>query len=114
MDAYERLRSYSSVFSRGVVYGIIENDDYSRQNTVIERYDCNTKANTYYDYIKYIYKSIAKDYRCEYVYKNEIINNILLKQYGTESTVAINEFRVHNSIVDLALFNGESKAFEKS
>lgn len=58
-----------------------------------------------------MYTSIAKDYRCEYVYKNELIK-YLISQYGTKETTAYNEFHVGDSIVDIALFNGESKAFE--
>lgn len=67
---------------------------------------------SYYDYLLYLYKYIAKCYRCEYVYKNEIINQLLLKAYGTRDTIAFNEFRIGNSIVDFAMMNGESKAFE--
>lgn len=109
----ERLRSYSSIFSRRVFSDIIEYDDYTRLNTLFNRYDSSSdQFCSYFDYIKYIYRVIAKEYRCEYIYKNEIINKLLIKEYGTKNTVAINEFRVQNSIVDFALFNGESKAFE--
>ena len=108
----DRLRSYSLVFSRNVFSDILNYGDYSKLNILIERYDKNKKKLTYYNYIKYLYKTIAKSYRCEYIYKNEIISNLLLKEYGTKNTIAINEFRVNKSIVDFALFNGESKAFE--
>lgn len=109
----ERLRSYSSIFSRSVFSDIIEYDDYTRLNTIFSRYDSKKEYfSTYFDYIKYIYRIIAKEYRCEYIYKNEIINKLLISKYGTKNTIAINEFRVQNSIVDFALFNGESKAFE--
>jgi hypothetical protein len=37
---------------------------------------------------------------------------LLLKEYELSSTIAINEFRVGNSIVDIAMFNGVSRAFE--
>ena len=37
---------------------------------------------------------------------------MLLNQYGVKDTIAINEFRVGNSIADIVLFNGSSKAFE--
>ncbi len=109
----EQLRSYSSVFSRRAFSDIIEYDDFSKLDILFDRYDSNNKRiETYYEYIKYIYKILVKNYRCEYVYKNEIINELLIKKYGTQSTIAINEFRVQGSIVDIALFNGESKAFE--
>ena len=69
----ERLRSYSSIFSRSVFSDIIEYDDYTRLNTIFNRYDSKKEyLATYFDYIKYLYRTIAKDYRCEYIYKNEI------------------------------------------
>ena len=109
----ERLRSYSSVFSRRVFSDIINYSDFSHLNWLYTTYDHSLKGiESYYDYILYIYKFIAKCYRCEYIFKNEIINQLLLKKYGTKNTIAFNEFRIGNSIVDLAMMNGESKAFE--
>ena len=37
---------------------------------------------------------------------------MLIKQYGLKNSVIINEFRVSNSIADIVMFNGTSKAFE--
>lgn len=108
----ERLRAYASVFSRNVFYDIIKFGDFSRIDTLLGKYDCGRDFSTYYDYIRYAYRALSKNYRCEYIYKNELINKLLLKQYGTKDSVAINEFRAGESIVDLAVFNGESKAFE--
>ena len=109
----ERLRSYSSVFSRKVFSDIINYSDFSHLNWLYTTYDQSLKGiESYYDYILYLYKFIAKYYRCEYIYKNEIINQLLLKSYGTKNTIAFNEFKIGNSIVDFAMMNGESKAFE--
>lgn len=112
-EPLERLRSYSSVFTRKVFFDILVYHDFSHLNWLYETYDhCQTKVESYYEYLLYIYKIITKSYRCEYVYKNEIINQLLLKDYGTKKTIAFNEFRIGNSIVDFAMMNGESKAFE--
>lgn len=109
----ERLRSYSSIFSRSVFSDIIDYNDYTRLNILLKRYNSSQKHfQTYFDYIKYAYHTIARKYRCEYVYKNEIISKLLIRKYGTKNTIAINEFHVRSSIVDFALFNGDSKAFE--
>lgn len=111
----ERLRSYASIFSSTSFARLLKNEDFDFINKKIERYDSNkigTKFITYSDYIRYIYNSMKKDYRCEYVYKNELINELLLKKYGTDNTVVINEFKVGNSVADMVLFNGTSKAFE--
>lgn len=111
----DRLRSYSSVFSSTSFQRLLQYDDYSFLNTKIERFDksrIGKSINTYYDYIQFIYRSLTKQYRNEYVYKNTFVNKLLLEQYGVKNTVAINEFRVGNSIADIVLFNGTSKAFE--
>lgn len=109
----ERLRSYSSVFTRKVFSDILDYHDFSHLNWLFMTYDQHQKGiESYLDYLLYLYKYITRFYRCEYVYKNEIINKLLLKTYGTKNTIAFNEFRIGNSIVDFAMMNGESKAFE--
>ena len=108
----DRLRSYSSAFSRSVISSIIRFSDFTRLDWLSERYDGELDDCTYLTYLSYIYKTLSRFYRCEYVYKNEIINQLLLKKYGTKHTVAFNEFKVGDSIVDFAMMNGESKAFE--
>ena len=111
----DMLRSYSSIFSSTSFFKLLQNDDYSFINTKIERYDLKKigkNINTYQDYIQYTYKELRKQYKNEYVYKNTFINNMLLDKYGLKDTIAINEFRVGNSIADIVMFNGTSKAFE--
>jgi hypothetical protein len=110
-----KMRSYSSVFSSTYFSKLLQHDDYSFIDSKILQYDYSKvgiSIDTYYDYIKYIYNELSKQYRSEYVYKNTFINELLIKSYGVKDTVAINEFRVGNSIADIVLFNGTSKAFE--
>jgi hypothetical protein len=109
----EKLRSYSSVFSRMTLCPIVESDDYSLLNMKIKRDKdkIGKKFNTYLEYIKFAYSELSKKYRCQYVYKTVLIN-MLLKKYGTENSLIINEFRVGGSVADMVLFNGTSKAFE--
>lgn len=109
----DRLRSYSSAFSRNVFTSIILYSDFSQLDRLYGMYDYGGElSGTYLDYLSRLYKTLVRSYRCEYVYKNEIINQLLLKKYGTQNTVAFNEFKVGDSIVDFAIMNGESKAFE--
>lgn len=109
----DMLRSFSLVFSRSVFKDIIDYNDFTRLNAIVEQYHIDRSlAVTYGDVIRLIYRAIRKKYCCEYVYKNEFITKILINQYGTSKTVAFNEFKIPPSIVDIALFNGESKAFE--
>lgn len=111
----EQMRSYSTVFSRSVVVSILDKNDYSCIDAKLRRYDIDkigVSFSTYLDYFKYIYSLLVKNYRCEYLYKNSLISELLIKKYGTNNTIALNEFKVGNSVADFVLFNGTSKAFE--
>lgn len=103
------LRDFSSAFKRSAFTNILKFNDYAIYDWLISEYP--TKATTYFDFLKNIYSILSKNYRCEYIYKNELIKSLLVK-YGSNNTVFFNEFRVGNSIADIVLFNGESKAFE--
>lgn len=108
----DRMRSYSSAFSRALFTDIIKYGDCSRLDAIHDRYDGKRKKEkTYFSYLKYLYRQISINYRCEYVYKNELID-LLIKKYAHSNTVIFNEFRMQKSIVDLAMFNGNSRAFE--
>lgn len=110
-----KMRSYSSIFSSGYFSKLLKNNDYSFINDKILSYDQSKIGNniyTYNDYIKFIYSELIKQYRNEYIYKNTFINELILKKYGLKNTNVINEFRVGNSVADLVMFNGTSKAFE--
>lgn len=105
-----RLRDFSSAFSRSAFIDVLNFNDYSHFNWLVSKYD-RLRCATYSDLLKKSYSVISKYYRCEYVYKNELIK-LLLKKYGTRNSVYFNEFRVGNSIADMVMFNGESKSFE--
>lgn len=108
----DRMRAYSSAFSRSLFTDIIKYGDCSRLDAIHDRYDGKRKKEkTYFSYLKYLYRQISINYRCEYVYKNELIE-LLIKKYAHSNTVIFNEFRMQKSIVDLAMFNGNSRAFE--
>lgn len=109
-----QLRDYSSLFSRSQVLSWLKMD-FASINFKIERYDekwLNNQNTTYLDYLKYIYSILADNYQNEYIFKNEFLNNWLIKELGETYSQIFSEFRVGNSIADLAMFNGCSKIFE--
>lgn len=113
-DGYKKAKGISSLFSRRVFSDILHHNDFTLINQILDYYDMPEalKAEPLSKTFKKAYSFLAKDYRCEYLYKNELINQKLLKEYGHDETIAFNEFKVGNSIADMAMFNGESKAFE--
>lgn len=109
----ERLRSYSSVFSRSVFSRLTKFDDLSAINQVGRAYDrewIDDKI-TYAEYLDWMYMALATQYRTEYVYKNVLTNRITSKNQGRNITI-FNEFRVGDSIADIATFNGTSCVYE--
>ena len=105
---------YSSIFSRSNFDRLLKHNDYSIFKETISDYDqklVGSKIITYADYTYHVYKYMLKNYRNEYIFKNSLIN-MLIKEYGTKNTVIFNEFSVGNSIADLVLFNGKSRAYE--
>ena len=114
-EILDKMRGYSSIFSSKLFHSLLQYDDYSFINAKIKRHDLDKLDNislTYRDYIQYVYAELTRKYRNEYVYKNTFINSLLIEKFGVKDTVVINEFRVGNSIADLVMFNGTSKAFE--
>jgi hypothetical protein len=107
----ERLRSYSSAFSRHAFQDILLFDDFSHLDWLYQSEPSSSGYETYLDYLGKMYRALERGYRCEYVYKNEIIHH-LIRKYRSKTSVIFNEFRVGTSVADLAFFNGESKAFE--
>lgn len=109
-----QLRDYSSLFSRSQVLAWQKND-FSSIHLKIDKYDkkwLNKHNSTYLDYLKYIYSILANHYQNEYIFKNEFLNNWLIKELGETNSQIFSEFRVGNSIADLVMFNGCSKIFE--
>lgn len=108
----DHMRGYSRAFSRRAFTDVLKYSDYSYLDSLLNERELNRRCSTYEDGLSVIYRKMRQSYRNEYVYKNELINKWLLKHYGTRNTVYFSEFRVGSSIADLAMFNGESKAFE--
>ncbi|MGI8583946.1 MAG: sce7726 family protein [Chitinophagaceae bacterium] len=62
--------------------------------------------------IENAYGYLGKNYRNEYVYKNTILNNILLGRHSLRTATMLNEFKVCNSIADTVIINGTSTVYE--
>lgn len=111
----ERMHDYSSLFSYASWSKTLNTGIPKDIHYVFWKYDGDkfaTEQTTYLWYLSWIYKYLLKNYRNEYIYKNELVNKHILRHFGKTISVAINEFRVADAVADIALFNGESKCFE--
>jgi len=107
------LRDYSALFSRAEINHVLR-DDFQSFNAKLIRYNNNitNKNSTYLSFLKKIYRILEKHYPNEYIYKNEFLNQWLIKELGTNKSIVYNELRLGKVIADLAMFNGISKVFE--
>lgn len=108
----EGLRSLSQIFSPSNFKRIVRRRDYHATAYRIKKYTYIKEDITNFDALNLIYKSLLKSYRNEYVYKNTLLNKLLIKEYGFKNTVALNEFRIGSSIADFVLLNGEARIYE--
>lgn len=110
-----RIRSYANILSKSTIETMVRKNDCSYIRTKSKKYDKDylyTSKPTFEDYLRYIFFILKDNYRNEYIYKNTIINDLLISKYGLETTTALNEFKINKSIADLVLLNGSSKVFE--
>ena len=110
-DNMARSRIYSSLFSRRVVSEVLKGQ-YTSIDKICDFFEDNKEQRTYYEYLSYLYHFMMRYYRCEYVFKNEVINKILLRHFTNQDTISFSEFHVDQSIADLVMFNGISRAYE--
>ena len=106
------IRSLSQIISPANFKKIVRKGDCYSTFYKIKKYTTVTHSTTNLDAINFIYKSLLKNYKNEYVYKNILTNKLLLKKYSLKNTVALNEFNIGKSIADFVLLNGEARVYE--
>ncbi|MEC7784997.1 MAG: sce7726 family protein [Bacteroidota bacterium] len=108
----ENLRSLSQIFSNSNFQKIVRKRDYYQTIYRINKHtnlDPNLKNQ---EALEIIYRALIKLYKNEYVYKNILINKLLLKKYSLATTVSFNEFKIGDSISDFVMLNGEARVYE--
>lgn len=100
------------VFSKVTLTDLINNNENIAFSTTIERYidDSNVRSNK--EVIKEIYKVLLRKYRNEYVYKNTLLNKLLLGRHSVRTTTALTEVTIGKSKADFILINGSATVYE--
>ena len=75
-----------------------------------KRYGLSKKNLT--DLISSLYKYLGVNHRNEYFYKNQILNKIVLGKHSVNTTSALRELPVANSIADFIVINGKAEVYE--
>lgn len=109
------LKTISPVLSNSVFQKVVKDDDIEVVQKRVSKYlsyNLNLELNTYHDFFEHLYGSMLTNYRSEFIYKNEIVNKILLGKYSLNTASVLNEFRIGKSIADLVMLNGTSIVYE--
>jgi hypothetical protein len=108
----DSLRSLSQIFTPSNFKRIVKRKDYSYTiNRISKHVTFQTPANRK-NLIESVYKELQTNYKSEYLYKNALVNKLLLGKYSLNTTTIINEFKIGGSIADFVLLNGEARIFE--
>ena len=103
----------SQIFRRSIFEDIIYNTDNSIWKAIINsQIRQELQEINLYKTFDILYNIANKEYRNEYIFKNTIANKIIKGRHKLSNVTYINEFRVVNSICDVAIFNGTSSAYE--
>ena len=58
------------------------------------------------------YSRLKQSYRCEYVFKNEIIRKLFLARHDEATSIVVPELPVRGNRIDLVVINGTTTAYE--
>jgi len=59
-----------------------------------------------------VFNFLNENYRCEYVFKTAILNELLLKRHDLIESAYLTEFRAFNAKADIIILNGTSTVYE--
>jgi hypothetical protein len=109
----DALRCLSQIFTTSTFEKAVRDNDTKSTELRIQKHFPELKSDTTIkSLIKQIYSSLSKEYRNEYLYKNSLLNEYLLKKYSLKTTTVFHEFKVGNSVADFVLLNGTARIYE--
>lgn len=100
------------VFSKSTLSDLIENRDSVLVSNVVSRYMLNEDNLTYGDAFSKIYKVMIETHKNEYIFKNTLLNKLLLGVHSINTSTALTEVPINKSIIDFVLINGKAVAYE--
>ncbi|HGH4622087.1 sce7726 family protein [Enterobacter cloacae] len=103
---------YSKVFRRTFFNSLAKGKELNNAFGEFNDYLSNSSDLTVREFFTLIYNFLKSEYRNEYVYKTAIVNKIVFGRHSPRTSSTSIELPINNSIVDVAVFNGCSTAYE--
>lgn len=105
-------RGLSVLYNRTFVRKIISNNYKNYLENILSRSNYLVNEVSLVHVLDSLYSEFKKKYKCEYVYKNTIVNKILLGRHSLNTSTLISELNVGKSKADIVIFNGTSTVYE--
>lgn len=112
MRGYKMDSIINRVFTKKNINKILFYGKSDINDKVIEKYSLLKQVETQEDSFIAIYDYMRKNYRNEYYYKSQLLNNLLIGRHSLNTTSALRELPISNSIADFILINGKAQVFE--
>ena len=111
--SYRRL---ATVFTRPILAGMAQSGDASKTTQLLIQHGLDStrdgNSGTLANLFDQAWDQLAKNYRNEYVYKNELANKLIFQRHSPRTASFHVELNVGRSIIDVAVANGTSTAYE--
>ncbi len=98
------------VFTNQELISLVNTGTMTYAEKVGKRYGIS--ANNISEMLKKIYSYLGSNHRNEYYYKNELLNKIVFGRHSPNTTSALRELPVSNSIADFIIINGKAQVYE--
>lgn len=103
---------YAKIFRRSFFSSLAKGKSLDEAFTGLKNSLLETSNMTLRDVFSSYFDMLKKNYRNEYVYKSAIVNKIIFGRHSPRTCSTSIELPINNSIVDVAVFNGCSTAYE--
>lgn len=100
------------IFTRNTISDLLKDNENIVYTSTVKRYLNNTESLLNKNVFSEIYKFMLKYYRNEYIYKNTLLNKLLLGRHSLNTTTALTEVPVEKSKADFILINGSAIVYE--
>jgi len=109
------IRKLSRVFSTSFLLKLSQNEHLDELNELVEnhkRLNRLVKENDYRRFYNELYLKFSKEYKFEYIYKNEVYYHLHKKYNIGKDDGILTEVKSGTNIADLVYLNGTSKVYE--
>jgi hypothetical protein len=112
----EKIRSLSYLYIPNTIRNMLNPSASSPIEKRIRKHKqaivSNNRSIRFSDFLVRLYSEMVHSYRNEYIYKNTIINKLLLKKHRIHNSTLLRELRIGSSVADLVFINGGVSVYE--